>query len=262
MIIPRFPEKFSSQPFFNPKDFLSYMEALGELGDRKAPDCVIIIYQKILYNYILSSRKTTPAKGYFGGTVSFIDDLEDFGEGRSLAIAANFGVGAPAAAVMIEELIAWGASKFIAIGYAGSLCEEVPPGSLVLCSKAFRDEGTSSHYIAGSEPALPSPELTTRLEKSLIALDMPFIKGATWTTDAIYRETPFEVVNYRRDGALVVEMEASALFSIGNFRNVEVAGCFSVSDTLAELAWRPEFHAETSRDGLARLFHAAIDAFR
>jgi len=262
MIIPRFPGKFSSQPFFNPEDFLAYMRRLGKLGDRPAPECVILVYQQSLFNYIVSNRATSPAEGYFGNTVSFIDDIEGFGAGRSVAVAANFGVGAPAASVMLEELIGWGARKFIAIGYAGSLREDVLPGSLVLCTKAFRDEGTSAHYSEDDAPAAPSPALTSRLEASLRSLGMPFVKGATWTTDAIYRETPFEIKNYRDEGALVVEMEASALFSVGKFRSVDVAGCFSVSDTLAELAWRPEFHAEMPKNGLAKLFHAAIEAFR
>ena len=265
MIIPRFAGKFSSKPFFNPKDFLGYMDRLGELGNRPAPQSIIMVFQRSLYNYVVSNRKTTQAQGYFAGTVSFLDDVGSSTPGASVpktsvGLAANFGVGAPAAAVTMEELIAWGVKKFIVIGYAGSLCNEVTPGSLVLCTKAFRDEGTSAHYFADDEPALPSQGLTARLEGAFCAHGMRFAKGASWTTDAIYRETPLEIENYRKQGALVVEMEASALFSIGKFRNAEVAACFSVSDTLAELAWRPEFHAEASREGLATLFTAAIDA--
>ena len=262
MIIPRFAGKFSSKPFFNPKDFLGYMDRLGELGNRPAPESIIMVFQRSLYNYVVSNRKVTPAQGYFAGTVSFLDDVGSPTLSGSVGLAANFGVGAPAAAVTMEELIAWGVKRFIVIGYAGSLSEEVAPGSLVLCTKAFRDEGTSAHYFADDEPALPSPELTARLEGTLCDHGMRFAKGASWTTDAIYRETPLEIENYRKLGALVVEMEASALFSIGKFRDVEVAACFSVSDTLAELAWRPEFHAEASREGLATLFTAAIDALR
>jgi len=260
MIIPRFAEKFSSKPFFNPKDFLGYMDSLGELGNRPAPESIIMVFQRSLYNYVVSNRNTTPAQGYFAGTVSFLDDIEVSNQSGSVALAANFGVGAPAAAVTMEELIAWGVKRFIIIGYAGSLCENVVPGSLVLCTKAFRDEGTSAHYFANDEPALPSPELSARLEDALYAHGLRFAKGASWTTDALYRETPLEIENYRKLGALVVEMEASALFSIGKFRDVEVGACFSVSDTLAELAWRPEFHAEASKEGLATLFTAAIDA--
>jgi hypothetical protein len=33
-----------------------------------------------------------------------------------------------------------------------------------------------------------------------------------------------------------------------------------VSDSLAELQWRPEFHAETTAEGLEALFGAALEA--
>jgi uridine phosphorylase len=62
--------------------------------------------------------------------------------------------------------------------------------------------------------------------------------------------------------ALVVEMEASALFAVARFRSCLIAACFSVSDTLAELVWRPEFHAETTTEGLESLFAAALAAIK
>jgi nucleoside phosphorylase len=45
----------------------------------------------------------------------------------------------------------------------------------------------------------------------------------TWTTDAIYRETPAKVERRRAEGCATVEMEAAALFAVGQFRKVPVA---------------------------------------
>jgi len=258
MSVPRFREKFTSKPFFNPSDFLGYMKKIGALSDRPAPRGVILGYQNSLFKYVVENYKTSAAEGYFGSYLRYID--EPFAGSGQVAIAANFGIGAPAAAFIIEELIAWGVQEFISMGMAGSLRKDLPPGSLVLCTSAFRDEGTSHHYVEHDEPAYPDPELTSRLEKALRTRNLDFSKGPTWTTDAIYRETPAEVVGYRDLGALVVEMEASALFTIAKFRNVPIASCFSISDTLAELEWRPEFHSDTTREGLEKLFHAAVDA--
>jgi uridine phosphorylase len=257
MAIPRFPEKFTSMPFFNPADFLSYMRKMGLLPDSPAPRAVILGYQKSLFDYIVANHKTRRAEGYFGQHLRFLADSETAGD---IAVAGGFGIGAPATAVMLEELIAWGVREFISMGTAGSLRPEIQPGSLVLCDRAFIDEGTSYHYIAGETSILPDPGLTARLSGALQRSGLDFHTGPTWTTDAIYRETPVEVINYRDMGALVVEMEASALFSVARFRSVPIACCFSVSDTLAELAWRPEFHSETTREGLEKLFRAALDA--
>ena len=161
---------------------------------------------------------------------------------------------------MLEELIAFGARRFISVGTAGSLRADLEPGSLVLCDSALRDEGTSYHYLPGGGLVYPSEALTASLRRALERNSLAFRAGPSWTTDAIYRETPSEVLLHSGKGALVVEMEAAALFAVAQFRSCEIASCFSVSDTLAELAWRPEFHAETTREGLEAIFDAALEA--
>jgi uridine phosphorylase len=57
-----------------------------------------------------------------------------------------------------------------------------------------------------------------------------------------------------------VEMEAAALFAVAQYRQVEMAAAFVVSDSLADLVWEPQFHAEHVRDGLDRRFVAALRA--
>ena len=37
-------------------------------------------------------------------------------------------------------------------------------------------------------------------------------------------------------------MEASALFSVAQFRKADIGAIFTVSDSLAELKWKPKFH--------------------
>jgi uridine phosphorylase len=255
MPVPLDSAKYKSKPFFNPSDFIGYIRDMGKLGDRPAPEAVILSYQPSLFDHVCSKHKVTAAEGYFSGQLRYLDD-----EAGRVAIAGNFGVGAPAAAVMLEELIAFGVRRFISIGTAGSLRDDLKPGSLVLCDSALRDEGTSYHYMPGGGLVYPSESLTDALRAALDARGLPYRKGPSWTTDAIYRETPSEVVLHSGKGALVVEMEASALFAVARFRSCLLAACFSVSDTLAELAWRPEFHAETTTEGLESLFGAALEA--
>jgi uridine phosphorylase len=257
MPVPLDPAKYRSKPFFNPSDFIGYIRDLGKLGDAPAPEAVILSYQRSLFDHVCSAHRVTAAEGYFSGQLRYLDD-----EGGRIAIAGNFGVGAPAAAVMLEELIAFGARRFISVGTAGSLREDLKPGSLVLCDSALRDEGTSYHYLPGGGLVYPSESLTGALCGALDAKGVPYRKGPSWTTDAIYRETPSEVVLHSGKGALVVEMEASALFAVARFRSCLIAACFSVSDTLAELAWRPEFHAESTTEGLESLFAAALEAIK
>ncbi|MCX7775810.1 MAG: nucleoside phosphorylase [Spirochaetaceae bacterium] len=258
MHLPRFPEKFNDEPLFRADAFLAYLEKVGvALSHRPAPDGVIISYQKSLFDHVVDTYPTERARGYFGNVLHYVEVPECR---RTLAIAAGFGIGAPAAAVLAEELIAWGTKSFVSMGFAGSLRQDLPPGSLVVCDGAFRDEGTSSHYLKDEAIARPDPSLTARLMRALDEAGLQYAVGPSWTIDAIYRETPVEIVGYREMGALVVEMEAAALFAVASHRGAAIASCFSVSDTLAELSWRPEFHSEPSVQGLERLFACAARA--
>ncbi len=255
MPLPLVPDKYSSQPFFGPSDFIGYIRERGGLGRQAAPEAVILSYQRSLFDHVVATRATTKAEGYFAREVRLLDST-----GGKVAIAGRFGAGAPAAGVMLEELVAWGVRRFVSVGTAGSLRSDLPPGSLVLCVEALRDEGTSYHYAPEGTRALPNEALTAKLAESLARQSLAASRAVTWTTDAIYRETPLEVGRHRDSGVHVVEMEASALFTIAKFRGVAMAACFTVSDTLAELAWRPEFHAETTEEGLEALFAAALES--
>lgn len=260
MSIPNLPEKLQSEALFRPAEFLGYLKRVGvDLSHRPAPDAVILSYQKSLFEHVRETYPCERAKGYFGRFIHYVDLP---GSTRSLAIASDFGVGAPAAAVMLEELIAWGTKEFVSIGFAGSLREDLPPGALVVCDGAFRDEGTSYHYLAEAASARADPVLTAKLEAALTGAGLSYAKGPTWTTDAIYRETSAEVRHFRDAGALVVEMEAAALFAVAQYRQARLASCFSVSDTLAYLEWRPDFHAEPTVQGLETLFSCAAHALQ
>jgi len=54
----------------------------------------------------------------------------------------------------------------------------------------------------------------------LIYLSFEYRTGKTWTTDAIYRETPSRRKHHLTDGCDVVEMEAAAFFAVAQFREV------------------------------------------
>lgn len=147
------------------------------------------------------------------------------------------GVGAPMAAASLETLIAMGARRIIVIGGAGALVPELALGDLVLVSEAVRGEGTSYAYLPAGEQARSGEKLRDLLHRHLEKRTQPFHTGMAWTTDAIYRETRSLVEQRRRQGCLVVEMEAAALFAVGAFRGVQVAALVYAADTLAGESW-------------------------
>ena len=102
---------------------------------------------------------------------------------------AHPGVGAPLAAGFLEELIGLGGRSFVAVGGAGALVSELTLGHVIVPTAAIRDEGTSYHYLPPAREIEPTPEVLDALVATLEERAVPYVKGKTWTTDAIFRET-------------------------------------------------------------------------
>ena len=170
-------------------------------------------------------------------------------------------MGAPYAAYLLESLIAWGAKQILFWGWCGAVSPHVHIGDIILPDCAFIDEGTSRHYQdKPADTATASKDMTCRLQEMLRAQGLSFHQGPIWSTDGIFRETPEKVLHFREKGALAVEMEASALFTVGRFRKVAVGAILIVSDELSDLSWQPGFKDRRFRDtrqaickGLAKL---------
>jgi uridine phosphorylase len=151
-------------------------------------------------------------------------------------------IGAPYATILLENLIAWGARQFVFFGWCGAVSKEVEIGDVIVPNSAIIDEGTSKHYVAeDNSPALPSTAAVKRIRNALSKTGVNFREGPVWTTDAIYRETREKVAHFQKKDVLAVEMESSALFTVGGFRNVEVGGILVVSDDLSTFEWRRGF---------------------
>ena len=179
-------------------------------------------------------------------------------DGRRLA-AFHPGVGAPLAAAFLDEVIALGCRKFIACGGAGVLDREIAVGHLVVPTSAVRDEGTSYHYLPPSREVSASPEGVAAIEKALRADGVHYILGKTWTTDAIYRETPEKVRLRRSEGCVTVEMEAATFFAVARFRRVTFAQILYGGDNLDSDQWDSR-HWDRQTSIREKLFWLAAEA--
>jgi uridine phosphorylase len=167
-------------------------------------------------------------------------------DGMALA-AAHPGVGAPLAAAILDEVIALGSRKFIACGGAGVLRKEIVVGHVVIPSCAVRDEGTSYHYVPPSREVSGSPEAVAAIERALARREVPYTIGKTWTTDAIYRETPARIAARKAEGCLTVEMETAAFFAVAQFRDVTFGQMLYGGDDVSGADWdNREWHKRGS----------------
>jgi uridine phosphorylase len=112
-------------------------------------------------------------------------------------------------------------------------------GDIVLNDRAIRDEGVSHHYLQTDKYVSADRALKQKLEDRFDLNKIKFVSGSTWTTDAPYRETWAEVLQYQSEGVQVVEMEIAGLFALGVVRKIPVASMVVVADSLAELEWKP-----------------------
>jgi uridine phosphorylase len=142
-------------------------------------------------------------------------------------------VGAPFAVLVAEQLFASGCRFLVSITSAGQVAQGHPAARFVLIDRALRDEGTSHHYLPPSAFAEADPTLADAAMGALVGLALPVERGATWTTDAPFRETEAALAAARDQGALAVEMEAAALYAFARARAKPVI-CFAhVTNQLA-----------------------------
>ncbi len=256
MGFPNLKGKHSRGALFTSGDFMAYLRQVGRYPKFKAPHGMILCYQSSLMDYILRKHKTTRLRG-IGGDTYLLDET-----GGRVGVAGKFGIGAPAAVANLEEFIAFGVKRFISLGTAGALRKGISIGGLMVCDRAIRDEGTSYHYLKPSKYAYPSKSLTADIRSALKACGLEFFCGTTWTVDAPYRETVAEVKKYQKEGVSTVEMEASALFAAAQVRRVPIGAMFTISDSLADLKWKPRFHHRRTAGGLEALYGAALAVLR
>jgi hypothetical protein len=57
-------------------------------------------------------------------------------------------------------------------------------------------------------------------------------------------------------------MEAAALFAVAKVRGLQVSSAFTISDSLADLVWNPQFHGPQVQAGLIMLYEAAVSALQ
>jgi uridine phosphorylase len=179
--------------------------------------------------------------------------------GRPITLTAP-ALGAPYAVMVLEKLMVLGARMVLALGWCGSIQPHLKIGDLVLPSATVSTEGTSRHYPLNGQAPDPDPGLHGVLRRLLSTSDHPWQEGPVWSTDGFFRETVQLVQAYQAQGVLGVDMEMAALFTVGRFRQVPVAGLLVVSDELATLQWQPGYRSERfrqARDQAARLVLAA-----
>ena len=171
-------------------------------------------------------------------------------------------VGASYAVLIAEEMFASGCKLLISVTSSGQILPVRPPPYFIIIERALRDEGTSYHYMAASDYSHADAGLISALEGAFRAFPVPVLAGATWTTDAPFRETQPAIDAMVARNLLAVEMEAAALYAFAQARRKPVLCIAHVTNQMGRVDGDFEKgEADGSQDAL-QLIAIAADRLR
>ena len=160
------------------------------------------------------------------GWACYHTDLHEFEHAGERFGIIGCAVGASFAVLLAEQLFASGCRLLISMTSAGQIVEQGPPPYFILIDRALRDEGTSYHYLPPAEFAEADEGLVEAAMNAFAAARQPMHRGASWTTDAPFRETAAAIERCRARNILAVEMEAAGLYAFASARRKPVL-CFA-----------------------------------
>src|SRR3990172_5627484 len=213
---------YSSPSVFTPKNLLREARRQKSILEGTVPKvCILDPDGDIVQNLLETGR--AQLNPYWA---CYHTRMYDFTHnGIEFGILGN-AVGASFAVLVAEEMFASGCELLISMTSAGQIVSNGHPPYFVLIEKALRDEGTSCHYLPPAPFSTLSPMLRECLKSIVQDSQPPVFLGATWTTDAPFRETETAIVYCRSEGILGVEMEASALYALAEAKGHPVI-CFA-----------------------------------
>lgn len=251
-------KEFGEPSVFTPDALLENARRQKDLPDRSVPDICILDPDGDIVRRLRDSgdaRKDETWPGYHTDLYRFERNGEEFG-------IVGCAVGAPFAVLVAEQLFASGCEFLISVTSSGQILPKDDPPYFVLIERALRDEGTSHHYRSAGRYATLDPDLCASLETECEPVSRPVYTGATWTTDAPFRETEAAIERAKSEGVLAVEMEAAALYSFADVRERPVV-CFAhVTNQMGQAEEDFEKGAADGSQDAIEVIEAAATAWR
>lgn len=208
------------------------------------PETVIVTYSRVKFDALLE-RYPSELIATLNTACAPIHIYRVEHEGGPYAAYLSL-IGGPAASGIMEEVIGFGGRRFLFFGSCGVLDLGILAGHIAVPTAAYRDEGTSYHYLAPS--AYIDIPTADRLAGILDELEVPYHLTRAWTTDAIYRETRGNMEKRRAEGCRVVEMECASTAAVARYRGVAFYQFLYGADSLAGDEWDPRDLVESHED--------------
>lgn len=146
-------------------------------------------------------------------------------------------VGCPSCGGNLDLFHTMGIRRVMFCGGGGVLDKNIEVGQILLVDGAIRDEGFSYHYIEPSRYIYTDREVTERIAQYLEENSISYIRGLTWTTDALFRETADRIARRKAEGAKIVEMEQAGCIAVAQFRGFSYGALIYGGDDVSQDQW-------------------------
>lgn len=243
----------SAEPIVTAKKLIDYKKSYGHIADFQAPETVLVCYQRSTMEYLL---KENPEFQPSLAVTHFYVAKE-----VPVGILGDWGIGAPGLSVKMEELIAHGAKRFLAVGTAGALMDAHPIAGFTFCPKALAEDGVAHLYLPTDQRVADAdPQMLHDWEQFAKKRSLPaFDPAMAWSFPALFRETVADVLRVQSQGCSVVEMEAATLYAISQEKGASALSLFVISDSITEKDWTPRFREPAIRTHLHQLADWALE---
>jgi uridine phosphorylase len=213
---------YAAPSLFEPRNLLREARRQKGLPQRDVPEICLLDPDGDIVRRLRADGRAERSPGW----ACYHTDLYEFEhEGERFGIV-GCAVGAAFAVLVAEELFVSGCRLLVSITSAGALLDRAPLPYFLLIDRALRDEGTSYHYLPPAPFAAADAELAAAAMTELAQLPGTTQRGASWTTDAPFRETARAIAWCREQQIDAVEMEAAALYAFAAARGKPVL-CFA-----------------------------------
>ncbi len=250
---------FAAPSVFEPENLLREARRQRNLRSGKVPDICILDPDGDIVRALNKAGWTRRSPGW----ACYHTELYEF-EHRSESFGIiGCAVGAAFAVLVAEQLFVSGCRFLVSMTSAGQIVQQSsPPPYFILIDRALRDEGTSYHYLPPAEFATADERLVEAATTTFVSLAQPIYRGASWTTDAPFRETAGAIARCRARNILAVEMEAAGLYAFAQARQKPIL-CFAhVTNQMAVVEGDFEKGESDGSSASLTVIRAAASAWR
>jgi uridine phosphorylase len=213
---------YDASSAFTPESLLREARRQKDLSTAAVPRICVLDPDGDIVRYLRAAGRADRHPGW----ACYHTDLYVFRDEGSEYGIVGCAVGAAFAVLVAEELFASGCRFLLSVTSAGQILPVQAPPHFIVIDRALRDEGTSYHYLPPSDYSEADDQLVQLARDALTAAGISVQVGATWTTDAPFRETQEAINAAYHAGILAVEMEAAALYALAKARSRPVL-CFA-----------------------------------